>query len=196
MWEQQNGTPCWQSRSIIILKQCTHIWMTPNQLCKGISCIRLMFHFLLPKHLKKTKRQCGPWCMLGWLLNGGAPLTTEACMERLIKRLKDLPEDGYVIPYSLAFWLQQHGTEVWKPLWRQIRRKKQKQKTGGAQGESSFPSTTTRSLWIKEDVENVYINMYIYYSFKYSIFFVNCSERDFLYNTTWPHLLQPLPSST
>lgn len=30
------------------------------------------------------------------------PLSTEACMERLIKRLKDLPEDGYVIPYSFG----------------------------------------------------------------------------------------------
>ncbi|GAA6099427.1 uncharacterized [Tachysurus ichikawai] len=57
---------------------------------------------LLPKHLKKTKQQCGSWCMLGKLLNGGAPFSNETCMGRLIQRPKALSEKGYVIPYSLS----------------------------------------------------------------------------------------------
>lgn len=60
---------------------------------------------LLSKHLKKTKRQCGPWCMLGKLLNGGALFFTETCMERLIQRPKALPEESDVIPYSLGLTL-------------------------------------------------------------------------------------------
>lgn len=133
-----------------------------------------MYHFLLHKHLKKTKRRCGPRCMLGWLLNGGAPLTTEPCMEQLIKRPKDPPEEGYVTPYSLGPTLISIlTTAAWhRGLEASLKTDREKSTEGHTENVLSNqqqPGPYASNMMRVQYVENVYV-MYIYYCIKYSIF--------------------------